>query len=489
MSLHYYSENEDNFKEESIDKYKNIFIEYEDNFPNLPEALKQMFISEGCDEKESNELINDIIIKTEKIINKNKAKIKLKYPKIKENDMKIISSYTCEAKNKKYSPYKLLNKNLVSDNRQEGINNISKYLYILINSLRKLDKYYPKENSKYLYRCINTKVEINNNIFKPKLIPYMMGNKKTFWSFTSTSPDVMTTYNFLKNEEKNKSGTIFTLTGKVWGYDITLFNYYGENEIILEPERKFIVDEVLPPVNDIIHIKSDIQDTPLILLNIPKKNQDIEILKYETNNFDLCYKYIIIGDAGVGKQDITNKFINKKEDIMNQGYIATVRFEFLIINMKIKNKIIKLQLWDTSGQERYKCITSIYCRNSSCAIIVYDITNRQSFEHIELWVQECRNYSPPDIVFVFVGNKSKLEEERKVNYDEGKSLADKYNGLFYEISGENDKNIDNIFIDSAYILFKGYENCGNNFLENDKKVVKLKNLDNGDYKRNKERCC
>ena len=94
----------------------------------------------------------------------------------------------------------------------------------------------------------------------------MMGN-----NFTSTSPEVLTTYNFLKNEEKNKSGTIFTLTGKVWGYDITLFNYYGENEIILEPERKFIVDEVLPPVNDIIHIKSDIQDTPLILLNIPKK--------------------------------------------------------------------------------------------------------------------------------------------------------------------------------------------------------------------------
>jgi hypothetical protein len=83
MSLHYYSENEDNFKEESIDKYKNIFIKYENNFPNLSEALEQMFISEGCDEKESNELINDIIIKTEKIITKTKIKIKLKYPKIK----------------------------------------------------------------------------------------------------------------------------------------------------------------------------------------------------------------------------------------------------------------------------------------------------------------------------------------------------------------------------------------------------------------------
>ena len=260
-----------------------------------------MFISEGCNEEESNELINDIITKTENIINKNKIKIKLKYPKLEKDDMKIISSYTCEAKNKKYSPYKLLNKNLVSDNRREGINNISKYLYILIKSLRKLDKYYPKENSKYLYRCLDTKVEINNNIFKPKLIPYIIGNRKTFWSFTSSSPDVMTTYNFLKKEGKNKSGTIFTLSGKVWGYDITLFNYFKENEIILEPERKFIVDEVLPPVNDIIHIRCDIQDTPLILQNIPKK---IEILKGESTHVDLIFKYVMIGDSWDPKQDI-----------------------------------------------------------------------------------------------------------------------------------------------------------------------------------------
>ena len=437
MSLHYYSENEDNFKEELIDKYKDIFIEYEDNFPSLTEALKQMFLSEGADEEESNKLINDIMIKTEKIINKNKTKIKVKYPKLEEDDMKIITSYTCEAKNKKYSPYKLLNKNLVSDNRQEGIINISKYLYILIKSLRKLDKYYPKENAKYLYRCINTKVEINKNIFKQKLIPYMIGNKKTFWSFTSTSPDVMTTYNFLKSEENNKSGTIFTLTGKVWGYDITLFNYFGENEIILEPERKIIVDEVLPPVNDIIHIRCDIQDTPLILLNIPKQNnkfthQKIEILKDETNNYDLSFKYIIIGDSWVGKQYIINKYVNEEK---NENYNATVGFEFFTINIKINKKIIRLQIWDSCGQEIYKSLITSFYRNSSCAILVYDITNRQSFENLELWIKECKEKSLPDIAFVFVGNKRNLKEEekREVNYNEGKYLADKYDGKFYEI--------------------------------------------------------
>ena len=226
MALHYYSENEDNYKEESIDKYKDIFIEYEDNIPDLLEALNQMFINSGCTEEKSNELINDILLKIDKIMNENKNKIKSKYQNLKEEEIKIISSYTCEAKDKKYSPYKLLNKNLVSDNRQEGINNISKYLYILLKSLRKLDRYFPKDKSKFLYRCINSKVEINKNTFKPKLIPYITGNKKTFWGFTSTSPDVITSYNFLKEGENNKSGTIFTITGKVWGYDITLFNYY-----------------------------------------------------------------------------------------------------------------------------------------------------------------------------------------------------------------------------------------------------------------------
>ena len=461
MSLYYYSENEDYSKEESIDKYKEIFIQYEDNSPNLSEALDQMFISEGCNSEESKEFINDIVTKTEKIISKNKEKIKLTYPNIGEDDMKIISSYTCELKNKKYSPYKLLNKNLVLDNRQEGIDNISKYLYILIKSLRKLNKYYPKENSKFLYRCIDTKVEINNNIFKPKLIPYIIGNKKTFWSFISTSPNVMTSYNFLQKKGTNKSGTIFTLAGKIWGYDITLFNYYGENEILLEPERKFIIDEVLPPINDIIHIRCDIQDSPLILLNIPKKNkntnENIKILKDNSLNADLRFKYILIGDSIVGKENIIKRFNNKEDD-----NIPTIGSEFQIMKIMLKNKIVGLELWTTWGMEKFRSLTLFLFRKTSCMIIVYDISNRQSFESAKRQIKEYKEYCPPDIIFVIVGYKDNLENERKVNYDDGKSLADKYNGTFYEILEENDQNIDNIFIDSALILVQKHEDDVNN---------------------------
>ena len=224
MSLHFYSEKEDDEKQESINNYLNLFIEYINNPPNLSDALKQMFINNGSKEEKSKELIEDIFKKTQELIEKNLEEIKKKYPNITNEDMQIISSYTCEAKDKNFSPYKLLNKNLVAENRKQGIKNISKYLFILLKSLRKLERYYPNEKSKYLYRVIGTKININEDRFNPKLVPYIEGNTKTFWGFTSTSPNAKTAYEFFNGEENNKSGTIFSLTGEIWGYDITLFN-------------------------------------------------------------------------------------------------------------------------------------------------------------------------------------------------------------------------------------------------------------------------
>ena len=271
MSLIYYSEEEDNNKEESINKYKDLFLDYEKKLPTLSEALNQMFQSSNLDEQKCNELTNDILDKCKEVINNNFDKIKEKYNEISKEDAYIISSYTCESKQKKYSPYRLLNSNLVSDNRKKGIKNICKYLYIFLKSLRKLTRYYPKAPNKYLYRCIENKVSIAKDPFNDKLVPYIIGNKKTFWGFTSTSSNPKTTYNFLKEEEKIKVGTLFILGGDIWGYDITLFNYFGEEEILLEPEKKFIIDNVLPPLNEVINVSCTLLETPLIL----DKNKEI----------------------------------------------------------------------------------------------------------------------------------------------------------------------------------------------------------------------
>ena len=274
MSLYFYNEKEDENKEESINNYKDLFLEYTTNPPTLESALQQMFVNSGINTNNSNQFIQDIITKTEKVYNKNIDKIKIKYPNINKEDIKIISAYTCESMDKNYSPYKILNQNLVSENRILGIRNISKYLFIFLKSLRKLKKYYPNSNSQFLYRCIRGNVKINYDMYNPKSVPFIPGKIKTFWSFTSTSPNAKSTYDFLQktNNSSNKSGTIFTLTGNIWGYDITLLNYFGENEILLEPERKFLVNEVLPPINGIIHIRCNIQETPLVLSDIINNN-------------------------------------------------------------------------------------------------------------------------------------------------------------------------------------------------------------------------
>ena len=242
-----------------------------------------MFVNAGATEEKSNELIEDLFSKTQEVIDRNLVQIKSKYPNITNEDIQIISSYTCEAKDDNFSPYKLLNKNLVTENRKQGIKNISKYLYILLKSLRKLERYYPNPNSNFLYRCINSKVKINNEIHNPKLVPYIVGNIKTFWGFTSTSSNPQMTYTFLNNERNDKTGTVFTLTGKVWGYNITLFNYYNENEVLIEPERKFRVDEVLPPLNEIIRVRCEMKDNPLVLTDILKSNY-IQILERNSSN-------------------------------------------------------------------------------------------------------------------------------------------------------------------------------------------------------------
>ena len=265
MSLNFYIEDEDNNKEESVDKYRNLFLEYWDNCPTLTEALNQLFKSTKIDDNKINELTKDILDKCKKTIDNNYDKIKDKYNNITKDDAYIICSYTCESKEDEYNPYIILNKNLVSDNRQKGLENISKYLYILLKSLRKLPKCYPNQTSKYLYRCIRHKVNLSKDPFNNKLIPYEIGNKKTFWGFTSTSPNPKIANKFLKDEGLTKAGTIFSLGGNIWGYDIELFNHYGEKEILLEPERKFVVDNIIPEINEIIYVTCILLDSPLIL--------------------------------------------------------------------------------------------------------------------------------------------------------------------------------------------------------------------------------
>ena len=267
MSLNFYAPEEVCEKEESINNYKSLFSSYKNLKLNLPDSLYQMFENQKLSNIKCKELTQDILNKCKSKIDQRVAKIKNKYKNISIEEAYIICSYTCESKESEYSPYKILNKNLVSENRKNGVDKVSKYLYILLKTLRKLPRFYPPKNINYLYRCITQKVNLEKDNFNSKSIPYKIGEKKTFWGFTSTTTNPESSYLFLKDGKELKSGTIFSLEGDVWGYDIEVFNYFGEKEILLEPERKFIVKNVLPPINEIIYITCGIIESPLILLD------------------------------------------------------------------------------------------------------------------------------------------------------------------------------------------------------------------------------
>ena len=124
----------------------------------------------------------------------------------------------------------------------------------------------------------------------------------------------------------------------------------------------------------------------------------------------------------------------------------TIGVEFGSRTINIDDKLIKVQLWDTAGQEIFRSITRSYYRNKSGAILVYDITNRKSFVSIIQWIHDLKeNVTNQNIVIFLVGNKSDNNDERDVLYDEGKALADKYKLYFIETSAKNNDNIDIIF--------------------------------------------
>ena len=186
---------------------------------------------------------------------------------------------------------------------------------------------------------------------------------------------------------------------------------------------------------------------------------DSQQLKYEVlpddyTQYDLSFKVIVIGDSGVGKSCLTNKATN---NVFEDSYNATVGFEFFTFNIKMFNKIIKLQIWDTCGQELYRSLITNFYRNSSLAIIVYAINSKTSFDSIEMWLKELRTHSNPDAKVFLIGNKVDLEKERVISKEEGEKFKENNKlNLFMEASAKSGLNAQNIFVQAAYALYQDY---------------------------------
>ena len=165
--------------------------------------------------------------------------------------------------------------------------------------------------------------------------------------------------------------------------------------------------------------------------------------------FDYLFKYIIIGDAGVGKSNILLRYVYST---FKSDYQLTIGVEFGEKTVEIKGKIYKIQIWDTAGNEQFRSITRTYYKNSVCAIVVYDISRRETFDNVINWIEDCKLNSPKSVFIILVGNKSDLEEDRQVTTEEGEEFANRYGIRFFETSAKNSININEIFSESVEFI-------------------------------------
>lgn len=166
------------------------------------------------------------------------------------------------------------------------------------------------------------------------------------------------------------------------------------------------------------------------------------------------FKLVFLGEQSVGKTSLITRFMY---DTFDNTYQATIGIDFLSKTMYLDDRTIRLQLWDTAGQERFRSLIPSYIRDSSVCVVVYDITNRNSFLNTSKWIDDVRAERGTDVIIVLVGNKTDLNDKRQVTVDEGEKKAKEYNIMFIETSAKAGYNVKALFRKIGHAL-PGMEN-------------------------------
>ncbi|GAA5809984.1 ras family-domain-containing protein [Thamnidium elegans] len=170
------------------------------------------------------------------------------------------------------------------------------------------------------------------------------------------------------------------------------------------------------------------------------------------------YKLVFLGEQSVGKTSLITRFMY---DTFDNTYQATIGIDFLSKTMYLEDKTVRLQLWDTAGQERFRSLIPSYIRDSSVAVIVYDISNRQSFMNTSKWIDDVRAERGDDVIIVLVGNKSDLSDKREVTVEDAEKRSKELNVMFIETSAKAGHNVKSLFRKIAQSL-PGIDGNGQN---------------------------
>ena len=195
----------------------------------------------------------------------------------------------------------------------------------------------------------------------------------------------------------------------------------------------------------------------------------------------MFYKILLIGDLSVGKSSVILRYI---EDYFSGNMMSSIGVDFKTKQIEINDRLIKMQIWDTAGHEKFRTITTSYYKSAHAIIVLYDITDINTFEHVKNWMIDIDKFAKAGVLRLLIGNKIDLNDNRQVTKEAGETLANKYGVNFFEVSAKDNININELFFETAKSLLEKNENMinneiGSNVILNKNKVTLKK----------KKKCC
>ena len=158
---------------------------------------------------------------------------------------------------------------------------------------------------------------------------------------------------------------------------------------------------------------------------------------------DIIFKILMLGDSEVGKSCFLMRY---SDNVFVENYITTIGLDYKLKTIKLDSgKVIKAQLWDTAGQDKYRTIAKNYYKGSHGILLLYDITKISSFENIREWIQDIRQEVSPKSIIFLIGNKIDLTDQRKISKEQGEELAEEFKIPFFEASAKSGENVDEVF--------------------------------------------
>ena len=213
--------------------------------------------------------------------------------------------------------------------------------------------------------------------------------------------------------------------------------------------------------------------------------------------YDYLFKLLLIGNSSVGKSSLLYRFVDNSWD---ENFVPTIGVDFVRIyinniyiqklkTLEINGKKVKLQIWDTAGQERFKNITASYYRGGHGVLVVYDITDRESFTNLNSWLIEIEKNANKNVFKLLIGNKSDLESQRQVQFDEGKAFAESNGMKFIETSAKTDQKVKEAFETLTKEIIKDNLNKNKPLSDEEKHKIKLNSNTTDINKTKKGGCC